>query len=108
MEGAGDQPEAGLLVVGLAGRLVEAPQLPDGGARGEVAAGGAADAVADGEQPGSGVAGVLVVLAYAPDVGDRGVLQSERHFRSSRMVLPMRTWVPRARVVGWVIRALPM
>ena len=108
VQGCVDEPEPRLLVVGLAGRLVEEAQLADGGARREVTAGRAPDAVADREQPGSGVAGVLVVLAYAPDVRDRGVLQSERHFRSSRMVLPIRTWVPRASVVGWVIRALPM
>ena len=105
---AGDELEAALLGVALRGRLVEHPQLADRGAGGQVAPGRAADAVADREQPGAGVPGVLVVLAYAPDVGDRGVVESERHFRSSRMVLPMRTWVPRASVVGWVIRALPM
>ena len=108
VQGAVDELEPGLSSSASPGGCVEQAQLADGGAGGEVAAGGAADAVADGEQPGPGVAGVLVVLAYAPDVGDRGVLQSERHFRSSRMVLPMRTWVPRASVVGWVIRALPM
>ena len=30
------------------------------------------------------------------------------YFLSSRIVLPMRTWVPRVIVVGWVIRTLPM
>ena len=30
------------------------------------------------------------------------------YFRSSRIVLPIRTCVPRVSVVGWVIRTLPM
>ena len=100
--------EPGVLVVVRARRLVDAADLADGRARGEVAPGRTADAVADRQQPRPGVPGVLVVLADPPDVGDRGVLQSERHLRSSRRVLPMRTWVPSVSVVGWVMRALPM
>ena len=110
----------------LLGRLVEAAELGDRGARRDVAAGRAADAVADGEQPRAGVAGVLVVLADATDVGDRGVVEAQArqrrspgrlfgrlvghpgYFLSSRIVLPMRTWVPRVIVVGWVIRTVPM
>ena len=90
--------------------LVEAAQLLHGGAAGDVAARGAADAVADGEQPRTGVPGVLVVLADPPDVGDRGVVEPEEaaHLRSSRIVLPMRTWVPIVIVVGWVMRTVPM
>ena len=108
VQGAGDLAEQ---VVG--GLLVEPAELLDRRAGGDVAAGGAADAVADGEHPGSGVPGVLVVLADPADVGDRGELEAERHrsepyFRSSRMVLPIRTWVPSVSVVGWVIRTLPM
>ena len=38
----------------------------------------------------------------------RNVIGAGPYFRSSRMVLPIRTWVPRVRVVGWVIRTLPM
>ena len=30
------------------------------------------------------------------------------YFLSSRIVLPMRTWVPSVIVVGWVIRTVPM
>ena len=67
-----------------------------------------ADAVAHGEQPGSGVPGVLVVLAHPTDVGDRGEVQAQAHLRSSRMVLPILTCVPSVMVVGWVIRTLPM
>ena len=81
-------------------RLVESAQLLDRGRRGDVAARRAADPVADGEQVGAGVAGVLVVLADPADVGDRAVV--ELHFLSSRIVLPMRTWVPRVMVVGLV------
>ena len=103
VQGAGDRAEQ--VVAGL---LVEAAQLGDRGAGGDVTAGGAADAVADGEQPRSGVPGVLVVLADPADVGDRGVVEAHAgHFLSSRMVLPMRTWVPRVMVVGWVIRTVP-
>ena len=94
--------------VGLGRRGVERAQLLDRGARGDVAAGGPADAVADGEEPGAGVAGVLVVLADPPDVGDRGVVEAQTHFRSSRMVFPIRTWVPSVMVVGWVMRTVPM
>src|SRR6185503_19428906 len=108
VQGTGDQLEPAARVVLVAGALVEPAQLADRGAGGEVAPGGAADTVAHGEQPGPGIAGVLVVLAYAPDVRDRGVLQSERHLRSSRRVLPMRTCVPSVSVVGCVMRALPM
>ena len=32
----------------------------------------------------------------------------ELHFLSSRIVLPMRIWVPSVIVVGWVIRTVPM
>ena len=108
----------------VAGRRgVEAPELGDRRARGDVAAGGPADAVADGEQPGAGVPGVLVVLAHPADVGDGGVVQTQRrrgrgcrlrcvghtvgYFLSSRIVLPMRTWVPMVIVVGWLIRTEP-
>ena len=98
------------------GCCVEPPQLLHGRAGRDVAAGGSAHAVADREQPGSGVPGVLVVLADPADVGDRGVVEAER--QSGRPVLATsaargsscrsRTWVPRVRVVGWVIRTLPM
>ncbi len=108
MERAGDELEPVSFVVVVVGGRVEPAELADRRTGGEVAPGGATHAVAHGEEPGTGIAGVLVVLAYAPDVGDRGVLQSERHLRSSRRVLPMRTWVPSASVVGWVMRALPM
>src|SRR3954451_1297313 len=108
VQGAGHQVEPGLLVDLGVGWLVESTELADRRARGQVTARGPTDPVADREEPGPGVPGVLVVLADATDVGDRGVLESECHFRSSRMVFPIRTWVPRARVVGWVIRALPM
>ena len=58
---------------------VELAELADGGAGGQVSAGGPADAVADGDHPRAGVAGVLVVLADPAHVGDRGVAQTERH-----------------------------
>jgi hypothetical protein len=63
--------------VGRAGRLVELAQLVDRRARGDVTTGGSADAVADGQQPRAGVAGVLVVLAHATDVGDGVVGEAE-------------------------------
>ena len=106
VQGAGDLAEQ---VVGWAARRGCAAAGPRCG--GDVAAGRAADAVADGEQPRAGVPGVLVVLA---DPARRrrsrrsgGGTSSGGYFRSSRIVLPIRTWVPRVRVVGWVIRALP-
>ena len=90
----------------LVGLLVELAQRLHGGARGEVAADRAADAVADREQPRTGVPAVLVLPADASDVGDRGVVEVH-HFRSSRIVLPTRTWTPRPMVVGWVMRTGP-
>src|SRR3546814_306578 len=121
VQGAGDQGEH----VG-AGRLVELAQLLYGGPAGDVTARGAADAVADRQQPRTGVPAVLVVLADAPDVGEGGEVEEQarvllrvsagrrrcvgvghRHFLSSRTVFPIRTWVPRASVVGWLIRAWP-
>jgi hypothetical protein len=45
MQGAGDQGQQ----IGVGWLLVEAPDLLDGGARGEIAPGGPADAVADGQ-----------------------------------------------------------
>jgi hypothetical protein len=107
------------------GLLVELAQLLQRDAGGDVSAHRAADAVADGEQPGAGVPGVLVVLADAPHVGDRRPLQAQgrggrargargrtlgrvAHLRSSRIVLPIRTCVPSVIVVGWVIRTVPM
>ena len=101
VHGAGDLAED--VLVGL---LVELAQRLHGRARGEVAADGTADAVADREQPRTGVPAVLVLPADASDVGDRGVVE-EHHFRSSRMVLPTRTWTPRPMVVGWVMRTGP-
>ena len=103
VDGAGHLAEQ---VVG--GLLVELAELLDGRARGDVTAGGATDAVAHGHDPGSDVAGVLVVLADPADVGDRRVVEAQHHFLSSRIVFPIRTWVPSVSVVGWVIRALPM
>ena len=90
----------------LVGLLVELAQRLHGGAGGQVTAYGAADAVADRQQPGPGVAAVLVLATHAADVGDRGVVEVH-HFRSSRMVLPTRTWTPRPMVVGWVMRTGP-
>ncbi len=92
----------------VGGLLVQLAQLLDGRARRDVAPGRAADAVAHGHHPGPDVAGVLVVLADPADVGDRRVVEAQHHFLSSRIVLPIRTWVPSVSVVGWVIRALPM
>ncbi len=69
----------GAAQVGVSAGGVELAQLADGGAGGQVAAGGPAHAVADGDHPRAGVAGVLVVLADPADVGDRGVAQTERH-----------------------------
>ena len=95
--------------VGRGRVVVELAQLGDRGARRDVAAGRAADAVAHGDQVRADVPGVLVVLADATHVGDRGEVEVHRlYFLSSRIVLPMRTWVPRVIVVGWVIRTVPM
>jgi hypothetical protein len=99
-----EQPGPG--VVG--GRVVELAQLLDGGRRRDIAAGRATHAVADAQQPRPGVTGVLVVLADPADIGDRRVVEAEAHLRSSRIVLPIRTWVPRVMVVGWVMRTVPM
>ena len=44
--------------------------------------------------------------AHPADVGDRGVVEVH-HFRSSRIVLPTRTWTPRPIVVGCVMRTGP-
>ena len=105
---AGEPPEHVTLQL-LAGRLVETAQHVDRGGTRDVSAGRPADAVGDHEQVGSDVPGVLVVLADATHVGDRGVVKPHRvYFLSSRIVLPMRTWVPRVIVVGWVIRTVPM
>ncbi len=61
-------------LVGALGRgLVEPAQLRDRRRGGDVTARRATDTVADAEQPGTGVPGVLVVLADPPHVGDRGV-----------------------------------
>ena len=68
---------------------------------------GAADTVADGQQPGPGIPAVLVLPTDPTDVGDRGVVEVVGHFRSSRIVLPTRTWTPRPMVVGWVMRTGP-
>ena len=103
-----------------AGR-VEAAEDLHGRAAGDVASGRAADAVGDDEEVLAGEAGVLVVLAHAADVGQRCVAQRQgatvrvvsvisaaAYLRSSSVVLPMRTWVPSWRVVGWVSREEPM
>jgi hypothetical protein len=71
VQGARDLAEQ---VVGR--RRVEAAELLDGGAGGDVAPGRPADTVADREQPGAGVAGVLVVLADAAHVGDGRELEA--------------------------------
>mgnify|MGYP000058856433 CR=1 FL=1 len=121
VQGATDAAEQ---LVGLqcpGGLLVQLAQLLQRHAGGDVAAHGAADAVADGEQPGAGVPGVLVVLADATHVGDPRPVQAQgrgggragarggvAHLRSSRIVLPIRTCVPSVIVVGWVIRTVPM
>ena len=85
--------------------LVELAEHLDGGGTGDVAAGRATDPVGDHEQVGSGVPGVLVVASYPPDVRKCGVAQL--HLRSSRIVLPMRTWVPSWMAVAWEMRLLP-
>ena len=69
----------------LVGRLVEAAELADRGGRGDVAAGRAADAVADGEQPRPGVPGVLVVAAHPADVGDGAVVEAQARQRRGRL-----------------------
>ncbi len=75
--GAVDRPgDDGEQVVVL-GVYVEPPQLLDRRTGRDVPAGGPADSVAHGEQPGPGVAGVLVVLADPADIGDGGVLQAQ-------------------------------
>ncbi len=43
----------------------------------------------------------------APVVGSPEGWSAIGYFRSSRIVLPIRTWVPRVRVVGWEIRLVP-
>ena len=73
VDGAGDQ---GQQVV--AGRVVELAQLLHRGGGGDVTTGGAADAVADGEHPGAGVPGVLVVLANAADVREPREPEAQR------------------------------
>ena len=101
VHGTGDLAED--VVVRL---LVELAQRLHGRARGEVTADRAAHAVADRQQPRTGVAAVLVLAAHPADVGDRGVVEVH-HFRSSRIVLPTRTWTPRPMVVGCVMRTGP-
>ena len=72
-----DQAEqVGLARVGAGRVVLELAQLGDRGAGGDVAARRAADPVADGDQVRSDVPGVLVVLADATHVGDRGVSRS--------------------------------
>src|SRR4051794_16578272 len=61
----------------LRGRFVEPADRLDRGAAGDVTAGSAADPVGDDEQVWAREAGVLVVLADAPDVGQRGVAPTE-------------------------------
>ena len=70
----------------------------------DVAARCATHTVGHGQEVRPGIAGVLVVAAYATDIGEGGEL--ELHLRSSKKVLPIRIWVPKVIVVGWVIRWL--
>ena len=66
-----DQPEQVALAGVRTGRgLLELAQLRDRRAGRDVAAGRAADTVADGDEVRADVPGVLVVLADATDVGD--------------------------------------
>ena len=101
---AGEAAEHVALEV-LAGRLVELAEHLDGGRAGDVAARGATDTVGDHEQVGSGVPGVLVVAPNPADVGKRCVAQL--HLRSSRIVFPMRIWVPSWMAVAWEMRLVP-
>ena len=78
--------------------------------RGEVARGGAAHPVGDGDEPAARVAGVLVGGPAQADVGQGDVVEPQgrhRHFRSSTTVLPSRTWMPRPTGTGLVMRWLP-
>ena len=74
VQGGGDPAD---LVGAVRRRLVELSQLRDRGRGGDVAPRRAPDPVADGEQPWSGVPGVLVVLADPAHVGDRGVVEQQ-------------------------------
>ena len=78
VDGAGDRTEEV-----VARFLVEPDQLRDRRTGGDVTARGSAHAIADGEQPGAGISRVLVVLADATHVGERGEVEAQRHLTSS-------------------------
>ncbi len=61
-----------------AGGLVQPAEQVDRGGAGHVAVRRAADTVGDHQQVLAGVAGVLVLLAVPPEVGDRGEPQPQR------------------------------
>ena len=84
--------------------LVEISHLRDRHRAGHIATRCATHAIGHSQQMWPGIAGVLVVAAYATDIGEGGEL--ELHLRSSKKVLPIRIWVPKVIVVGWVIRWL--
>ena len=67
---------------------------------GDVAGGHAAHAVGDGEQPRSGVHGVLVAISDQTAVAAGRITQGEGHGRNSSEVRPMRIGTPRGTGVG--------
>ena len=101
VDGAGQRGEhLGRLVAGRSS--VEASQHLHGGGARHVAVRRSTDAVGDHQEVLAGVAGVLVVLAVAAEVGDGGVAQPQRgrlrggdggvahgYFFSSSVVLPI-------------------
>ena len=109
-------------VVARAGRRARRSSL-DRGAAGDVAAGRAAHAVGDHEQVLAGVARSpgcpcgpgrrrTARRSAAEPVGSavgrvRRSWSAIGYFLSSRMVLPIRTWLPSWRAVGWVMPVVP-
>ena len=74
--------------------VVEVRQRRDNQLRRHLTGSVSAHAVGEGQQPGPGVDGVLVVRAHQPAIGACGVAKGQCHGRSSITVLPMCTGVP--------------
>ena len=82
---------------------VEGRKAGYGDRRSDVPAGRAAHAVGDEQQVRPRVAGVLVIGASEANVGASGVMPcEERHWVSSNVVAPIRTWSPRRSGTGSV------
>ena len=95
-------------VVGARVLLVVLGEVLDGDRARDITARVTTHAVGHDEQVGSDEPGVLVVASDLADVGHGAGARDDQHaYRSSNVVVPMRTGVPTGTWVGWETR-LPL